>query len=365
MRKLERQDLIDILYGCTILGTGGGGSLERGIYQIEEALKLKKEFILVDFSELEDNDLIATPYSCGAISPETEEERRKYEKLPIIDEVPHVVALREMEKHLGRDVKAVISTELGGGNTAVAFYSGAMSGKYIVDADPAGRSVPELQHTTYYLNDVNIAPISLVNQFGESAIITNVVNDFRAESLVRALAVVSKNSIAVVDHVNTVKNLKNTVIKGAITYSWDIGKAFRLAKESGTDVSAAVIEAGKGKELFKGTVIENNWGTIDGFTIGDVKFKGEKEYSGSEYKIWYKNENIIAWKNGEYHATVPDLICIIDENTKEPVLNPNYSNGMEVTIFALPAAAEWTSDKGLETFGPKSFGHDINWVPVV
>ncbi len=57
-----------------------------------------------------------------------------------------------------------------------------MAGKYIVDGDPAGRSVPELQHSTYYLNDINIAPIALVNQFGESAILTNVVNDYRAEA---------------------------------------------------------------------------------------------------------------------------------------------------------------------------------------
>lgn len=70
-----------------------------------------------------------------------------------------------MEKYLGKEVKAVISTELGGGNTAIAFYSGAMAGKYIVDADPAGRSVPELQHSTYYLNNVSIHPMSLVNKF--------------------------------------------------------------------------------------------------------------------------------------------------------------------------------------------------------
>lgn len=65
MRKLQRQDLLDILYGCTILGTGGGGSLEEGIKKIDEALALDKEFILVDFDELDDEDLIATPYSVG------------------------------------------------------------------------------------------------------------------------------------------------------------------------------------------------------------------------------------------------------------------------------------------------------------
>ena len=38
MRILSREDLIHILYGCAILGTGGGGSLEEGIAMIDEAL---------------------------------------------------------------------------------------------------------------------------------------------------------------------------------------------------------------------------------------------------------------------------------------------------------------------------------------
>ena len=167
-----------------------------------------KEFILVDFDELEDDDLIATPYSCGAISPITEEEKKKYEGLPLLSEVPQVVAIREMEKYINKEIKAVISTELGGGNTATAFYCGAMAGKYIVDGDPAGRSVPELQHSTYFLNDINIYPMAIVNKFGESAIITKVVNDYRAESIVRAIAVVSQNNTAVVDHVETAKVYK-------------------------------------------------------------------------------------------------------------------------------------------------------------
>ena len=363
MRKLQRQDLLDILYGCTILGTGGGGSLEEGIKKIDEALALDKEFILVDFDELDDEDLIATPYSCGAISPETEEERKKYEGLPISSEAPHVIALREMEKHLGQEVKAVISTELGGGNTAIAFYSGAMAGKYIVDGDPAGRSVPELQHSTYYLNDIPIQPIAVVNEFGESAIFTNVVDDYRAEALVRSLAIVSRNSIAVVDHVQPSRVLREGVIRGAISQAWDIGRAFREAKEEGRNVVEAVIDKGEGQLLFQGEVTANQWDTIDGFTIGNVVFKGDEKFEDEEYKIWYKNENIIAWKNGEYHATVPDLICIMDIEKNEPVLNPNFVEGMKVAIFVLPAPKEWATDKGLQVFGPRSFKFDVDWTP--
>ena len=69
MRILSREDLIHILYGCAILGTGGGGSLEEGIAMIDEALAAGREFRLADFADLEPEDIIGTPYACGAISP--------------------------------------------------------------------------------------------------------------------------------------------------------------------------------------------------------------------------------------------------------------------------------------------------------
>ena len=82
MRSLSRENLVDILYGAAILVTGGGGSLEGGIGKIDIALSKGKEFNLVSFDELSPDDMIGTPYSCGAISPITEEERKKYERLP-------------------------------------------------------------------------------------------------------------------------------------------------------------------------------------------------------------------------------------------------------------------------------------------
>ena len=31
MRELNKQDMIDLLYGCAVLGTGGGGPLADGL----------------------------------------------------------------------------------------------------------------------------------------------------------------------------------------------------------------------------------------------------------------------------------------------------------------------------------------------
>ncbi|WP_003545611.1 DUF917 domain-containing protein [Desulfotomaculum nigrificans] len=364
MKKLTKQDLYDILYGCTILGTGGGGALAEGLAMIDDALAKGREFNLVSLDEVPDDAYIATPYMCGAISPLTEEEERKYAAWSPIDEEPCLRAFRAMEKYMGKEFYGVVSTELGGGNTAKAFYVGALAGKYIIDADPAGRSVPELQHSTYYINGLPIAPIAVANQFGDVAILTEVVDDVRAEALVRAMAVASKNHIGVVDHPAQAKDLKKAVIPGAISYALKLGQAFREAKEQGKDLAEALCQAGNGVVLFRGTVRDFGWDTIDGFTVGETLLEGTGDYAGSTYKVWYKNEHIIAWRNGEIDVTVPDLICMVCDDTKEPITNPNYQVGMRVSVFALPAPAEWRTEKGLECFGPKHFGYNIDYVPI-
>ncbi len=363
MRVLTRENLLDILYGCTILGTGGGGSLNEGIEMIDEALNAGKEFKLVTFEEMDPQDIIGTPYACGAISPLTEEEIKKYARLKETEESFYILCKKQLEQFMGREMGAVISTELGGGNTATAFYVGAMTDCAIVDGDPAGRSVPALQHSTYYLKGVPMCPMSVMNKYGEGAVFTNVFDDERGEDLVRALAVVSQNTIAVMDHVNTAEVLKDAVIRGAISYAEAIGKAFRTAKAAGEDYVQAVTEAGKGKMMFRGTVVESGFETRDGYTFGDTVIEGVDEYAGHKLRIWYQNENIISWMDDKYFVTVPDLICLFNLDEAMPQLNPYAVVGENVAVTALPAPEEWTTERGLEVFGPRSFGHDVDYTP--
>ena len=363
MRTLNREDLVNILYGAAILGTGGGGSLTEGLELIDEALAAGKTFRLASFDDLAPEDLIGTPYGCGAISPLTEAERKKYARLPEAQENFYILCMKQMEAYMGKELKAVISTELGGHNTATALYCGAMADKLIVDGDPAGRSVPGLQHSTYYLHNVPMCPISVMNKFGEGTVVTSVFDDERAEDLVRALAVVSQNIVAVMDHVNTAEVLKNAVIRGAISQSEAIGKAFLTAKAQGGDFVSAVTEAGKGKPMFRGVVTKSTYETRDGFTFGDTEIRGAGEYAGHTLRVWYQNENIISWLDGEIFVTVPDLICLFDLDEKMPQLNPYAREGENVAVIALPAPNEWTTQRGLEIFGPRFFGYDVDYTP--
>jgi len=364
MKTLNRQDLYDILYGCTILGTGGGGNLAEGLKLIDEDIRNGREFKLIGLDEVPDDAMVASPYQAGSISPLTEEERKKYEGLKQIDEMPALVAFKALGRFMGQSFYACIATELGGHNTAVALSVAAKLGIPIVDADPAGRSVPELQHSTMYINGVSIAPLAVANKFGDVVILEKVANHLRAEALVRAMAVVSQNSVGVTDHPVNGKRLKTAVIPGSISYAQRIGRALREAREKGEDPAVRIAEAGNGYVLFRGKVKHFTWEDSAGFTLGETYIEGQGEYSGDEYRIWYKNENIIAWKNGRIHVTVPDLICTLDGRTGNPITNPNFEQGMEVTVIGLPSPEQWTTEKGLETFGPRHFGYDIEYVPL-
>ena len=52
MRELNKQDMIDLLYGCAVLGTGGGGPLADGLALLEEHFEKGKTLKLITLDEL-------------------------------------------------------------------------------------------------------------------------------------------------------------------------------------------------------------------------------------------------------------------------------------------------------------------------
>lgn len=365
MKKLSRQDLEDILLGAAILGTGGGGELSEGLAMIDDALSKGKEFVMVDLDEAPRDALVCTPYMLGAVSALPQEEERMYKRLPRLGKPSILTAYDRFQEYLGRTFYGTISCELGGSNTATSLYAAAMAGACIIDADPAGRAVPEITHSTYYINGLPAAPIVMANEFGEAIICENVMDDARAEHIVRALAKVSRNDIAAIDHALEIHEIRDAVIPGTISLAMNMGKVWRETRIDGGDVPDAVAAEGHGIVAFRGAVSECDWETREGFTYGNIAIAGEGPFEGGDYRIWLKNENMTARLNGEIHATIPDLICLIDTETGNPVTNPNYRIGQKVAAVVLPAPAPFTSAKGLEAFGPAYLGLDTPYRPAV
>ena len=359
MRTLSWEEVDDILIGATALGCGGGGDYEEGRELMRRAYDEGRAVSLAAPDELADDALVCVPYGVGGL---TVGDAEVYAGLEPPLEHASVLAVRALAAHLGVEFAALLTGELGGTSISDAFYPAAMLGLPVVDADPVGRAVPEIEHSLFKVHGLPIAPQAVTNEIGDTVVVTSVANDQRAEALVRALAVASRNLVWVADHALPWALVRPAVVEGALSLARQVGEALRRARERGEDAAAAAAAASGGRVVFRGRVTSFAWEERDGFTWGELELAGESADAGSTYRVWSKNENLLAWRDGVPDITAPDLICCFAE-TGEPVTNPHHQPGAAVAVVGVPAAPQWRTPAGVATLGPRHFGFDLDFVP--
>ena len=360
MRTLDWHEVDDILIGATALGCGGGGDYEEGRELMRRAYDEGRAVRLAAPDELADDALVCVPYGVGGL---TVGDPEVYAGVEPPAEHPSVLAVRALGEHLGVEFTALLTGELGGTSISDAFFPAAMLGLPVVDADPVGRAVPELEHSLFKVHGLPIAPEAVVNEIGDTVIVTGVANDQRAEALVRALAVASRNLVWVADHALPWGRVRPALVEGALGLAQRVGEALRTARERGEDAAAAVAAACGGRVVFRGRVASFTWEERDGFTWGELELAGEAADAGSTYRVWSKNENLLAWRDGEPDVAAPDLICCFS-GAGQPITNPHHVAGAAVTVVGVPAAPQWRTPAGVATLGPRHFGFDIDFVPL-
>jgi len=365
MRTLSKENAIDIVYGCAVVGTGGGGNLKSGLEMIEDCYANGNTIKMADLNELSDDDYVATPYGCGAPRLLGQEQSKKYAGLPQLGYPAPLLAFRTLEEYMGKNFFAVASSELGAESTAEALYIAGNLGIPIMNADAAGRSVPDLQYSTYFVKKKPIYPMAVATDFGETIILKKVVDDYRAEAIARSIAVVSNNMVGITDHPMCGKDYKESAIPDAMSYAMKIGEILRNTRESGGNglkVASNIAEQMSGKVMFHGLISEAPWEAREGYNYGEIHIAGTGEFLGDEYRIHFKNENIISFLNDKVDVTSPDLICMIDEDGI-PINTPNFNEGQELTILALRSPEIWVTEEGLKCFDLNYFGFDIPYRP--
>lgn len=365
MRKLSKQNLEDIIMGCCYLGSGGGGSYEAGLKRIHDDLAAGLTFNMISVDEMKDDEYAATTYYVGSTAPYTPEQIQRFNKLPRIKDEATTVAFRLLQKYTGKNFVAVIAGEIGAGNTPYAMSAAAHLGIAQLDADTAGRAVPEIDQSTIFAAGISLLPTAAATLFGDELLITKVATPSREEEFLRIASTISMH-IAAADSALPGKKLKepNIVVQGSLTLCEKIGKAYRVAGESKKDPIEAVIDASKGYKVFTGQVSNHDWADKGGYLVGDVEMSGSGSYAGQKYKLAFKNENLISWRNSNVSVTSPDIITMVDNTTGRAVLNPDFKKRQDVTIIGIPAPAAWRTAAGLRVCGPAHFGYDASYIPI-
>ena len=117
------------------------------------------------------------------------------------------------------------------------------------------------------------------------------------------------------------------------------------------------------KVIWRGKVIDVRRETKMGWALGYAKIEGFDGWNGV-MEIQIQNENLIARVDGKVRAIVPDLICIMEAETAEPITTEYLRYGQRVVVVSVAVPAIMRTPEALEVFGPKGFRIDEPYTPI-
>ncbi len=354
MRLLYEENIEDIAVGAAVLGSGGGSDPYIGKLMAREAIQQYGPVELYSLDELDDDDLIVPAAGMGAPSVIVE-------KLPNGDDV--IRAFHALGKYLGRSVRATMSIEAGGMNSIRPIYVGARLRIPVVDCDGMGRAFPEIQQTVLTAYGISASPFVMSDERG-NLLLMNTVSNKWVETFARSCVMHMGATCVIALYSATVRQLKQAAIHGTITLAEEIGKTVRNARLTEKNPVDALRKVVGGFLVFRGKISDVDRRVSAGFAKGGAMMTGSGDFEGQALQLEFQNEHLVVRVDGEYVATTPDLIAVLDSETGKPITTEALRYGMRVAVIAFPCASKWREPAALALVHPRYFGYDIDYVPV-
>lgn len=357
--KLNSEQLADLAVGAAFLGTGGGGDPYVGRTMVQQCLDEGLTVEIVSPEDLRDDMLVIPTAMMGAPTV-------LVEKIPSGEEA--IFSLQRLERHLGRKAQATMPIEIGGINSTIPLVVGARLGLPVVDADGMGRAFPFLEMETFGVYGVSGSPMAVSDEYGDCALI-EAVDNRQMEWLARAVAIRMGGCAYIAEYAMTGADVKRTAVPNTLTLAIRIGEVLRRARATHQNPIEALIAFlpstlyRHGRVIFSGKIVDVLRETKAGFSVGRAKIEGFAPFA-STMEIEIQNENLIARVDGVVKAIVPDLICIMNTETAEPITSENLRYGQRVTVIAVSVPEIMRTPEALDVFGPACFGLKEPFTPI-
>ncbi len=357
--KLTAEHLQDLSAGAVFLATGGGGDPYVSYLLTHQVLTACGPVDLIPASELDDEAYVVTIGDVGAPSV-------SLELLPSIDDPER--ALRAFEKHVGRRVDAVVSFEVGGGNSMVPIMAAAGCGIPVIDGDGMGRALPEAQMMTFPIAGVAPTPALGIDYAGN---IVTFQTDKTAtyERHVRSITQAMGGMITTVEHPMTGAQVKSSIVPGTISFAIELGRILREYRGNAQRIFEPLSEAFRGSlygemhHIYTGKVVDYASAVVGGFDVGEAiieSFTGDV----APLRLNVKNEFLVARIADQVVASVPDLITVLDYETSTPINAERLRYGQRVTVYGIGCPDYYRQQKALAVVAPRCFGFDFDFVPI-
>lgn len=352
-------ELPDLARGAALLGTGGGGDPHIGRLMVQAAMRAHGPITVLDPDEVPDDAFVIPTAMMGAPTV-------MVEKIPRGDEA--VLALRTLERHLGAAATATMPIECGGINSMIPLAVAARTGLPVIDADGMGRAFPELQMETFGVYGVPGSPMVVAGDHGETVTIDTGRDNARMEWLARGACIRMGGAALIAEYAMSGADVKRTAIPRTLSLGLSLGRAIREARERLRDPVSALADALSGtiythlRVLFAGKVADVERRTVDGFARGRARFTA---FDGtSTLCTRFQNETLIAEVDGVVRCVVPDLICVLEAESAEPITTEALRYGQRVVVVGISTPALMRTPEALAVFGPRCFGLDEEFRPV-
>lgn len=358
IERIHLDTLDDLAAGAVFLGTGGGGDPYLNTLIARRVLEAHGSVRLIHPGALSEDAFVVCIGGIGAPSV-------SLELLPSARRC--ATALDAFEEHMQRKVDALVAVEIGGANSLIPVLTAAIRGVPVIDGDGMGRAFPEAQMTTFSIGGIASTPSVAVDYAGNSAVfLEKTPREF--ERAIRRFALERGGVVVATEHPMSGAELKQNIVPGTMTFAIELGRVLRDSCSSAEHVVARLRALfarsmyGEFRCLHSGKVVDSSRRTVGGYDTGSVAIRAF-DGDGSVH-IDIRNEFLVARRDGEILAMVPDLITLVDHETSMPINAERLRYGQRVSVFAVGCPAYYRTQAALAAVGPRAFGFDFDYRPL-
>nr|WP_246233188.1 DUF917 domain-containing protein [Nakamurella aerolata] len=336
-------DLDRFLRGAALLGSGGGG--EAALFGARLVDQLPSDGLeLVSMAEAVAAGLgtVAAVGMIGATSVLTE-------KLPNGNEIAGSVVAAE--RWCGRRIDAVMPVEAAGVNAILPVLTAAQLGLPLVDADFTGRALPRFDQLSLVVARPQLLRSATLAQPGGQLLVLDKCSPAELERAVRAYVGHSGGWAGATFGPFPLGELAGAACEGTLARALALGGWLTAeALERLDELAGAVLARGRVIEVVRS---QGQQFTRSSFAVAAA--------DGALLRIEAENEYVAAIRDGLPVATSPELICVLDRRTAEPIAVERLRFGDDVQVVALTGPPWWRAEaRRLAAVGPRAFGVDLD-----
>lgn len=270
---INSENIGQILRGSSILSGGGGGSYRESLENYRS--HAPNEVEVRDLDEFSEEETIVTVFGLGPVDHETED--------------PLGVAQQSVEMYESEygQIDGIILGELGPDLIVEAVAIADRLDIPIADADVAGmRAVPTIQNEIIEGTEISRTPLVATN--GEDSAY---IEDGTGQEIEQEIRELTDSDIwYITGYANSATEYSDSAPQGWFDECINPERSQREVLGSGT------LESVESEE-------------VDGHTVGRIFIRGEETI-----ELYFQNENLLAYIDGEEAARAPDTISAVDSN---------------------------------------------------